>query len=139
MLERSFRDFLIFKILPDDKKHVYIDFISSVANNHELFTIAQADDLLTDLFKIIDPLIELCNIESRSFIITVNMKDAKSDIYKIHILSHIIEKLHEHIKTDREDLTEECYIKNAPKLIKMMFPVLRLFIRKYFLEKIHFI
>ena len=138
-LQRIFRDFLIFKILPDDKKHVYIDFISSAANDHELFTIEETDELLADLFKIVDPLIELCNLESRSFIVTVDMKDANPYIYKFNILSHIIKELHEHIQTDREDLTQQCNIKNAPKVIRVMFPALRLFIKPHFLKKIHFI
>ena len=51
MVKRIFRDFLIFTILPDDKKHIYIDFISSEANNHELFTIEETNELLQDLFK----------------------------------------------------------------------------------------
>jgi len=137
MKTRSFRDFIVFSIDSADTKHIYIEFISEKANIIDLNTNEEAQELLDELFKLLDPIILLCNLEMRSFIITVDMNNANILRYKINILKYIIEKLHEHIKTDRKDLTEKCYIKNADIVLKSIYFIVSPFIDKTFMDKIH--
>jgi CRAL/TRIO domain len=136
MKTRTFKNFLKFTIRDDDLRHVYIEFNAKAANNFEINTCDAADEVLCELYGILDPLIELCNIEKRSFIINIDMDGANLLLYKANILIHMVMRLHDHIQTERHDLTEKCRIENPPFFVKPIYTLLRPFIRETFVNKI---
>lgn len=134
-----FKEFLVFTLDSSDKKHIYVDFYTGKTGHIDLKSNEEADDLLEELFLILDPLVQLCNIESRSIIVNIDMKDANILAYKIDILTHIVEKLHKHIRTDRKNLTEKCIISNMPIYMKAIYYMIYPFIDKTFVSKIKII
>jgi hypothetical protein len=134
MPSKTFKECIIFEIHDEEPKYAYITLISEEFLKIHPQTIEEADQFLEDLYKILDPFIELVHFQDRKINMKVDMANTPMQMVYIKILMHIFSSMHHHIKFT--NITKTCELINTSIAVKAAVMLCKPFMRESFREKI---
>lgn len=130
---RNFRDYIFFEIKNEDKELAYMSFVSNKFCETSPQTYTDIDEMLVELYKILDPFLDICKIQGRRVVLTIDMKDTSMMNFYFKLIKYLIQNLHDHIKAI--NVTERCEIINASAMIRLALNFVKPFVKESFRDK----